>query len=138
MKNVLMFLVLFSGLALADISAQANCKPADCAPCPPGCCILKGCSPKTASAADEKTLDISFVSFAEEDMRKARSCQMTKKEKEACIAACKSYAAANASSSCLPAPSCHTATAGHTGSAESTSKPGIQNVSLPAKKRQIF
>ena len=131
MKNVLFFLVMFSSLALTDVSAQANCKPANCAPCPPGCCILNCCLTGSAAATKEKTGEVSFVSFSEEDMQKANACQMTKKERKACIAACKSNAAANAA--CLPVPSCNSAPAGHNQSAQLSSNAGIEKVSLPEK-----
>lgn len=106
MKNVLMILILFGGFAI-NASAQQNCKPADCKPCPPGCCIVNCCTPKGAAArvSVEPSSEAQLASF----MLGTPSCNMTKKEMKACIAACKADAVASSTTStvsCKPSPTC--------------------------------
>lgn len=118
MKNLLMILLMLSGFALPDAGAQANCNPANCAPCPPGCCIVN-CNSTRGSAASVTAIpvEVAFASFLMEGLESTgRDCNMTRKEMKACIKSCKSASASavNAtavtnSTGCQPVPSCQSA-----------------------------
>lgn len=110
MKNVFLILMLFSGFAMSTLSAQ-SCKPADCAPCPPGCCIINSCKSDAAASA-VKTNDAAFVLVAAQQEVQST---MSRKEMKACMTACKkaNVAATKATSpppACQPA-SCQSKTA---------------------------
>jgi len=105
MKNVLLILILLGGFAL-NASAQ-NCKPADCKPCPPGCCIVNCSTSKGAAANVQPTNEAQLTSL----MLGTPSCNMTKKEMKACLAACKSNNVATTTEvSCKPIPTCQPTT----------------------------
>ena len=116
MKNVLLMLVLFSGLAISSASAQ-SCKPADCAPCPPGCCIINCCTDKGAAADAKGKSDVTYASLVAYDAA-GKEIKMSKKEMKACMASCKkanavpqtTTAACQPSPSCQPNPACKSAT----------------------------
>ena len=118
MKNVLIVLVLLSGWAISDASAQA-CNPANCKPCPPGCCIINCCAPPSAAGLiSEKALEATFASFViEGENSTAKPEQMSRKEMKSCVKACKvAYVKANPtgckpSPTCVPSPACNSSTA---------------------------
>lgn len=111
MKNVLLMLVLFSGLAISSASAQ-SCKPANCAPCPPGCCIINCCT-STGTAADvngksESESKVTYASLVAYDAA-GKEIKISKKEMKACMASCKKANVATETSTaanCQPSPSC--------------------------------
>jgi|SRR5688500_12294017 len=118
MKNVLIVLILLSGWAVSEASAQA-CKPADCKPCPPGCCIINCCAPASAAGLiSEKALEATFVSFMTEgENSTANTQEMSRKEIKSCMKACKvAYVKANPtgckpSPTCQPSPACNSSAA---------------------------
>ena len=108
MKNVLVIFFLLSGFAYSGLQAQA-CKPADCPPCPPGCCIIK-CCPPNSSAASASVTDISpDAMFASMSMDKKGICngqKMSKKEMKECMTACTKSVAAAKTASCQVVTAC--------------------------------
>ena len=118
MKNFLMILLMLSGFALSDAGAQANCNPANCAPCPPGCCIVNCNSTRGSAAAVSTTpVEASFTSILIEGLESTgKDCNMTRKEMKACVKSCKSASASAVnttavtnSTGCQPVPSCRSA-----------------------------
>ena len=110
MKNVLLILVLLGGFVMTA-SAQAKCEPANCAPCPPGCCIIKNCCPKGAAAsAQEKQGDVLFVSMLNVDQKDVPTT-CTKKEMKACAKACKAQSRTAVTAGFNPATPCQPKTA---------------------------
>ena len=100
-------LVLFSGLAISSASAQ-SCKPADCAPCPPGCCIINCCTSKGAAADANGKSEATYASLVAYDAA-GKEIKMSKKEMKACMASCKKVNTATVTSTvagCQPSPSC--------------------------------
>lgn len=117
MKNVFLILLFIGGFTVSDAIAQ-SCKPANCAPCPPGCCIINCCTSKAAAASvtTEQTADVMFASFLAEGLKADnKACKMSRQEMKACIAACKATSNATTSTvsttSCQPSPACQTAKA---------------------------
>ena len=102
MKNVFLILVLFGGFAMSSLSAQA-CKPANCAPCPPGCCIINCCKGAAAAASVENTSDAPFVLLTANSLEQPQPQTMSRKEMKACVAACKKANVTTAQPSCQPA-----------------------------------
>ena len=100
MKNVFLILVLFGGFAMSTLSAQA-CKPADCAPCPPGCCIINCCKGADAASAETGANSV-FVLLAAASTEQP-SQTMSRKEVKACMTACKKGNVTTATPSCQPA-----------------------------------
>jgi len=91
MKTVLMILVLVGGLVTSNALAQ-SCKPANCAPCPPGCCIINCCPGKgsAASASNAVSTELMFATMVSEGQNaNCQPAQMSRKERKACMAACK-------------------------------------------------
>lgn len=128
MKNVFVILVLISGFVVSNADAQ-SCNPANCPPCPPGCCIINCCTSKAAAAAitTDQTMDVMFASFLAEGLK---TTKMSRKEMKACIEACKT-SGTTAAANCQPTPACQPTTAFKvtTGSAETI--PAVYKVSLP-------
>ena len=135
MKNVFMILLFIGGFAVSDAVAQ-SCNPANCTPCPPGCCIINCCTSKAAAVAvtSEQTADVMFASFLAEGLKTdCKAGKMSRQEMKACIAACKSSSAATTptavSVGCQPTPACQTSKV-CTRSASSGAYPASQNVSM--------
>jgi hypothetical protein len=125
MKNVLVIVFFLVGTAYSSLQAQA-CKPADCAPCPPGCCIIKCCPPNSGSASASLT-DLSpnamFASMPAESKEACNGQKMSKKEMKSCMAACtKSAAATKTATNCQVTTACGSQAASekivHTASAD--------------------
>ncbi len=117
MKHVLMIVFLISGFAMTESYGQAACnpansKPADCKPCPPGCCITS-CKPGAAAASTSASVsavpaEVTFASWvAEGAMTNCDSSKMTGKERKACQVACKSAQASFTPASSTGQPACN-------------------------------
>ena len=135
MKNVFMILLFIGGFAVSDAGAQ-SCKPANCAPCPPGCCIINCCTSKAAAASvtNEQSADVLFASFLAEGLKAdCKAGKMSRQEMKSCIAACKSTSTATTSTAvstgCQPTPACQTAKVCNKASSAEVF-PGGQKVSL--------
>ena len=112
MKYVLLIAFLISGFAMTESFGQAgcnpanckpaDCKPANCKPCPPGCCIIScksGAAASSAASVSALPAEITFASWVVEGgMPNCDPSKMTGKERQACMAACKS-----AQATCAPA-----------------------------------
>lgn len=118
MKNLFMILFMLGGFALSDAGAQANCNPANCTPCPPGCCIVN-CNATRGSAAAVSTtpVEVAFTSFLIEGLESTgKDCNLTKKEMKACMKSCKTASTSGSNTTavtnsavCQPVPSCRSA-----------------------------
>lgn len=132
MKTVMMILVLLGGVAISGLNAQA-CKPADCKPCPPGCCIIKCCPGTSAAAASATTnqlpADVLFASLPIGGQDSSRNtANMSRKEMNACKPACKTAASCTPAPSCQPSPACH-------GKYSADTEATLHAINLPVKNK---
>ena len=107
MKNVFLILVVMGGFAVVDAVAQ-SCNPANCLPCPPGCCIINCCTPKAAavSASSAQPVEVMFASLLAENLQgEVKAGNISRKEMKACLAACKA-SSATVVTNCMPTPAC--------------------------------
>ena len=134
MKNALMLFFLLAAFAVSGVQAQSSCKPADCAPCPPGCCIINCCTKGGAAAStlSGKESDAVFASMINEGLKSCeRPAQMSRKEWKACLSACKVNAQAQSTAACQPSPSCKSSST--PGAAATTPSPSVYHASLQAR-----
>ena len=130
MKNVLVIVLFLSGFAFSGLQAQA-CKPADCAPCPPGCCIIK-CCPPNSSAASASLTDLSpnamFASMPADVKQACMDQKMSKKEIKSCLTAC-----AKSTAAYQPSPACQTASTAACKSSNAASEKIVHTASADVK-----